>query len=204
MSEPIEPTQLDQPELKKKRWPVMLALFGPFIFFVLLVIIMFTHMERTDPNSANLVPNALAGKAVPKTVLNLFQQNGTFDPAQLKGRVTLVNFWGSWCPPCREEHPVLMEISKDQRFDLIGINYKDNLENAQRFLTSFGNPFKIIAIDPSGRAAIDWGVYGPPETFLISKNGIILYKYIGPLSAQIYQELLLPKIEEALMAPTPQ
>ncbi|EJF91230.1 DsbE family thiol:disulfide interchange protein [Bartonella tamiae] len=183
---------------KTMRWPVALALFGPFILFVMLVVLMYNHMEKTDPNSQNLVPNALAGKTVPQTKLPLLGKDGVFDPQNLKGRVTLVNFWGSWCPPCRDEHPVLMEISKDQRFDLVGINYKDKQENAQRFLTNFGNPFQSIGFDPSGRAAINWGVYGPPETFLLSADGIILYKHIGPLSPQIYAQETLPEIERAL------
>lgn len=185
---------------KTMRWPVMLALFGPFILFVVLVAIMFNHMENSDPDNANLVPNALAGKPVPESDLPLLSGEGRFDAKNFKGRVTLVNFWGSWCPPCRDEHPLLMEISKDNRFDLVGVNYKDNRDNAERFLSNFGNPFKLIGFDPSGRAAIDWGVYGPPETFLLSADGIILYKHIGPLTAEIYTRETLPEIEKALRA----
>ena len=176
----------------------MIALFGPFILFVILVVVMFSHMETTDPDTANLVPNALAGKPAPSTSLPLLSQDGQFNPAELKGRVVLVNFWGSWCPPCRDEHPTLMQIAHDKRFDLVGINYKDKVENADRFLTNFGNPFKIIGFDPGGRAAIDWGVYGPPETFILNKSGTIVYKHIGPLTPQIYQQETLPEIEKAL------
>lgn len=183
---------------KTFRWPVMVALFGPFILFVVLVVIMLGHMETTDPDTANLVPNALAGKPVPETNMPLLFAKGEFDPKNFRGRVTLVNFWGSWCPPCRDEHPTLMQISQDKRFDLVGVNYKDKQENAERFLANFGDPFKVIGFDPTGRAAIDWGVYGPPETFLLSKDGIILYKHIGPLTPQIYGKELLPQIEKAL------
>lgn len=178
--------------------PVMIALFGPFILFVVLVVIMFSHMETTNPDTANLVPNALAGKPAPETILPVLGQNGEFNPKDFAGRVTLVNFWGSWCPPCRDEHPTLLEISNDKRFDLVGINYKDKRENAVRFLENFGNPFKLIGFDPNGRAAIDWGVYGPPETFLLDKKGTIIYKHIGPLTPQIYEQEALPQIEKAL------
>lgn len=188
---------MDKPK-KTLSFPVMIALFGPFILFVILVVVMFSHMETTDPDTANLVPNALAGKPAPSTSLPLLSQDGQFNPAELKGRVVLVNFWGSWCPPCRDEHPTLMQIAHDKRFDLVGINYKDKVENADRFLTNFGNPFKIIGFDPGGRAAIDWGVYGPPETFILNKSGTIVYKHIGPLTPQIYQQETLPEIEKAL------
>lgn len=191
---------MDKPK-KTFSIPVVVALFGPFILFVALVIIMFSHMETTNPDTANLVPNALAGKPAPATNLPLLSGNGEFNPDDLKGRVVLVNFWGSWCPPCRDEHPVLLEIAKDERFDLVGINYKDKIENADRFLANFGNPFKIIGFDPTGRAAIDWGVYGPPETFLLNKKGVIIYKHFGPLTAQIYKQETLPAIEKALIEP---
>ncbi len=92
-----------------------------------------------------------------------------------------------------------MKIAQDQRFDLIGINYKDNKENAQRFLRNFGNPFKVIGFDASGYTAINWGVSGPPETFLLNKESMIIAKYIGPLTWQIYQKKILPKIEKAIM-----
>ncbi|MBI0000716.1 DsbE family thiol:disulfide interchange protein [Bartonella sp. W8122] len=192
---------MDAPK-KKMSVPVMIALFGPFILFVVLVVIMFSHMETTNPDTANLVPNALAGKPAPATVLPLLGQTGSFNPDDFKGRVTLVNFWGSWCPPCRDEHPTLIEISKDKRFDLVGINYKDREENAIRFLDNFRSPFKLVGFDPSGRAAIDWGVYGPPETFLLNREGIIIYKHIGPLTPQIYKDETLPQIEKALNSNT--
>lgn len=178
--------------------PVMIALFGPFLLFVVLVVIMFSHMETTTPDTANLVPNALAGKPAPETILPVLGQKGEFNPKDFAGRVTLVNFWGSWCPPCRDEHPTLLEISKDKRFDLVGINYKDKQENAMRFLENFGNPFKLVGFDPNGRAAIDWGVYGPPETFILDKKGTIIYKHIGPLTPQIFEQEALPQIEKAL------
>jgi cytochrome c biogenesis protein CcmG/thiol:disulfide interchange protein DsbE len=102
----------------------------------------------------------------------------------LKGRVTLVNVWASWCAPCREEHPVLVELAKDTSVALVGINYKDQPDNARRFLGALGNPFAAVGVDANGRAAIDWGVYGVPETFVIAPDGTIAYKHVGPLTAQ--------------------
>jgi cytochrome c biogenesis protein CcmG/thiol:disulfide interchange protein DsbE len=101
--------------------------------------------------------------------------------ADLKGRVTVVNVWASWCVPCRQEHPVLAELAKNPSMRVVGINYKDNPENARRFLGSLGNPFAAIGIDPNGRAAIDWGVYGVPETFVVGPDGTIRHKHIGAL-----------------------
>ncbi|WP_317992626.1 DsbE family thiol:disulfide interchange protein [Bartonella gliris] len=177
---------------------VLLGLFGPFVLFLLLIMLFFNFMDNKSPNDTSLLPNALAGKPAPKTNLPSLDNETYLDAEQFKGRVILINFWGSWCLPCREEHPLLMKIAQDQRFDLIGINYKDNKENAQRFLSHFGNPFKFIGFDVSGHAAINWGVYGPPETFLLNKESIIIARHVGPLTWKIYQQKLLPKIEKAL------
>jgi cytochrome c biogenesis protein CcmG, thiol:disulfide interchange protein DsbE len=101
--------------------------------------------------------------------------------ADLKGRVTVVNVWASWCVPCRQEHPALVELAKDPAVRVVGINYKDSPDNARRFLRELGNPFAAIGADSSGRAAIDWGVYGVPETFVVGPDGTIRHKHIGPL-----------------------
>lgn len=188
------------PKLKKNiPLPVLFVLFGPFVFFLLLMVFFFNFMDKKYPQNSSLLPNAFAGKPAPNTHLPLLDKESYLHSKQFKGRVTLVNFWGSWCLPCREEHPLLMKIAQDKRFDLIGINYKDNKANALRFLNNFGNPFKLIGFDVSGYTAIDWGVYGPPETFLLNKKSIIIAKHIGPLTWQIYQTKILPKIEQALM-----
>ncbi|WP_455479495.1 DsbE family thiol:disulfide interchange protein [Bartonella sp. B23] len=185
---------------KSKKNMLLPLLFGPFVCVFLLMIFFFYFTSNKHPNDASLFSNAFAEKQVPKTHLPLFgSENRFLDSEQFKGRVTLVNFWGSWCLPCREEHLLLMKIAQDQRFDLIGINYKDSKENAQRFLNNFGNPFKVIGFDVSGHIAINWGVYGPPETFLLNKESIIIAKHVGPLTWQIYQKKILPKIENAIM-----
>ncbi|WP_208435584.1 DsbE family thiol:disulfide interchange protein [Bartonella phoceensis] len=180
--------------------PLFLGLFGPFVFFFLLMILFFYFIENKHPHDASLLSNTFAGKPVPKTRLPILgNENNFLNSEHFKGRVTLVNFWGSWCLSCREEHLLLMKIAQDQRFDLIGINYKDSKENAQRFLNNFGNPFKVIGLDVSGHTAINWGVYGPPETFLLNKESIIIAKHVGPLTWQIYQKKILPKIEKAII-----
>ncbi len=157
-------------------------------------------MDSKHPNDTFPLLHTFAEKPAPKISLPLLgNENYLLNSEQFKGRVTLVNFWGSWCHSCREEHSLLMKIVQDQRFDLIGINYKDSKENAQRFLNSFGNPFKFIGFDVSGHTAINWGVYGPPETFLLNKESIIIAKHVGPLTWQIYHKKILPKIEQAIM-----
>jgi cytochrome c biogenesis protein CcmG/thiol:disulfide interchange protein DsbE len=114
--------------------------------------------------------------------------------------VTLVNVWASWCAPCREEHPLLLALSQDKRFSIAGLNYKDKAENARRFLGSLGNPYSAIGVDSAGRTAIDWGVYGVPETFLVGRDGKIAFKHVGPLTEQVVTGSLLPQIEKALAA----
>jgi cytochrome c biogenesis protein CcmG/thiol:disulfide interchange protein DsbE len=118
--------------------------------------------------------------------------------ATFKGSVTLVNVWASWCIPCADEVPFLEKLSKDKRIQLVGINYKDSPDNARRFLNRYGNPFVASGVDATGRASIDWGVYGVPETFLIGRDGRIAYKLVGPITPENFGGTLLPEIEKAL------
>lgn len=164
--------------------------------------LLFKSINRPNTYNNSIIPNALEGKSAPEINLPLLNSEGFLNLEQFKGRITLINFWGSWCLPCHKEHSTLMQIAKDQRFDLIGINYKDNKNNAQRFLTNFGNPFKFVGLDISGYTGINWGVYGPPETFILNKDNIIIAKYTGPLTWQTYQQKLLPKIEAAMNVET--
>jgi cytochrome c biogenesis protein CcmG, thiol:disulfide interchange protein DsbE len=149
------------------------------------------------------VPSALIGLPAPKTSLPALQGTNLpgLDSKQFAGKVTLVNVFASWCAPCREEQPVLLALSQDKRFVMAALNYKDQPENARRFLGDLGNPFQAIGVDEAGRTAIDWGVYGVPETFVIGKDGRIAYKHVGPLTAESAQTLLLPEVEKALAAP---
>lgn len=174
-----------------------LALLPLAIFLALAA--MFLAQLLSGRDSA-VVPSALIGQPAPQTSLPALE--GTTLPGledvSFGGEVTVVNVWASWCAPCRQEHPLLMELARDERVRIAGLNYKDRPENARRFLGELGNPYTAIGVDDSGRTAIDWGVYGVPETFLVGRDGTILYKHVGPFTPQSYREALLPAIERAL------
>ena len=149
------------------------------------------------------IPSALVGQPAPKTQLPPLEGSGLpgLDSVSFPGGVTLVNVWASWCAPCREEHPMLLALAQDKRFRLVGMNYKDSAENARRFLGDLGNPFAAIGIDEAGRSAIDWGVYGVPETYVIGRDGRVLYRHVGPLTPDSLAKVLMPEVEKALAAP---
>jgi cytochrome c biogenesis protein CcmG/thiol:disulfide interchange protein DsbE len=167
-----------------QRWRLLHLL--PVVMFAGLALLFLVRLQAGDPSK---VPSALIGRPAPAFALaplEGLQANGRPVPglsgSDLAGKVTVVNVWASWCAPCRQEHPLLMELAKDPTIRVVGINYKDNPENARRFLGALGNPFAAVGADPNGRAAIDWGVYGVPETFVIGPNGTIRHKQIGPLT----------------------
>lgn len=177
----------------------------PLIAFVALAALFYGRLFSGDPSR---IPSALIGRPAPALDLPPLKgltRDGQPVPgltsAGLKGEVTVLNVFASWCVPCRDEHPFLVELSKMPGFRLVGLNYKDEAENARRFLGRFGNPYAAVGVDAGGRAAIDWGVYGVPETFVIGKDGRIAYKFIGPIDAQGLKERLLPEIEKAKAAP---
>lgn len=149
------------------------------------------------------IPSALIGTKAP--TLNLAPLEGANLPAltdsAIRGKLTLVNVFASWCIPCREEHPILKELAKDSRLNVVAINYKDKNDNALRFLGELGNPFAAIGVDPKGQAAIDWGVYGIPESYLVAPDGTILYKRVGPFDDISLKEGLLPAMTKALDTP---
>ena len=122
------------------------------------------------------------------------------DPAMFKGKVSIVNVWASWCVPCHDEAPLLIALGRDKRLQLIGINYKDAPDNARRFLGRYGNPYGIVGVDGNGRAAIEWGVYGVPETFIVGREGTIVYKMVGPVTPENIDTVLKVEIEKALKA----
>jgi cytochrome c biogenesis protein CcmG/thiol:disulfide interchange protein DsbE len=170
----------------------------PLAVFVALAAVFLIRLETGGNLEA--VPSALVGKPAPE--FDLPPLEGVSRPglkgSDLKGTVTVVNVFASWCGPCRIEHPQLIALEKDGRIRLVGINYKDVPANAVRFLDELGNPYAAIGVDQSGRAAIDWGVYGVPETFIVDQNGIIRYKHIGPIDAVALKAQVLPQIEAAL------
>jgi cytochrome c biogenesis protein CcmG, thiol:disulfide interchange protein DsbE len=179
-----------------------LLVLVPLALFAGLAALFLVGLFSGDPS---ILPSPLVGHPAPTTTLPPvagLERDGAqipgLDPAQFKGAVTVVNVWASWCVPCRDEAPLLMQLSKDQRFRLVGINYKDTAENAQRFAARFGNPFAAAGADDSGRAGIEWGVYGVPETFVVGRNGKIAYKLVGPISADNLDTVLMPQIEKAL------
>jgi cytochrome c biogenesis protein CcmG/thiol:disulfide interchange protein DsbE len=162
-----------------------LLYFLPVAIFAALAILFLVRLFGGDPSR---VPSALIGQPVPAFALpplpGLVEEGRPvpgLSGADLKGKVTIINVWASWCVPCRQEHPSLVELAKDPSARLAGIDYKDNPENARRFLGALGNPFAAVGADQSGRAAIDWGVYGVPETFIVGPDGTIRHKHIGPL-----------------------
>lgn len=179
---------------RRRLWLVAL----PLVVFLALAALFFSRLETGgDPSR---IPSALVGKKAPVVTLpplaGLKGPDGQplpgIDLAALGGKPALVNVWASWCGPCRDEHPILMQLGKDPRFSLVGINYKDAPDNARRFLGQFGLPYQAVGVDPNGRAAIEWGVYGVPETFVVSKDGTIVHKFVGPLTPEVVTGTLLP------------
>lgn len=177
-------------------------LIVPLGIFLALAALFLFRLGAGDPSR---LPSALIGRSVPATELPPLpglERDGKpvpgIAPAWFKGQVTLVNVWASWCPPCREEAPQLMQIAQDRRIRLAGINYKDEPDNARRFLGRYGNPFAVVGTDRSGRAAIEWGVYGVPETFIVDREGRIAFKFVGLISPQNLETVLKPAIDRAL------
>ncbi|WP_311031129.1 DsbE family thiol:disulfide interchange protein [Mesorhizobium koreense] len=178
---------------RRRSWLAIL----PLVVFASLAAIFFIQLRSGEDSS--FVPSVLIGREAPAT--NLPPLAGSDLPGlastDFKGHVTLVNVWASWCAPCREEQPLLMTLKGDPRFRLTGLNYKDKPENALRFLGEMGNPFAAIGVDENGRTAIDWGVYGVPETYLVGKDGRVLYKHVGPFTEQSITGELMPAVEKA-------
>ncbi len=175
-----------------KRLALALA---PLVVLAGLVTLFWANIDR-DPNE---VPSVLLNKPVPDFSLPPVEGLDTpgLDSAALKGQVSVVNVFASWCVPCRAEHPFLMELSKTG-IPIFGINQKDVAENARAFLAGLGNPYARIGADISGRVSIDWGVYGVPESFVVNANGVITYKHTGPITEKSLRQSVLPAIEAAM------
>jgi cytochrome c biogenesis protein CcmG/thiol:disulfide interchange protein DsbE len=181
-----------------------LVVLLPLLVFLGLAALFFFRLGAGD---ASRIPSALIGRPAPATdlppIAGLERDGkpvGGLVAADFKGAVTLLNVWASWCVPCHDEAPLLMKLAEDKRFRVAGINYKDQPENARRFLGRYGNPFVASGADSNGRAAIEWGVYGVPETFVIGRDGRIAYKLIGPITPDNLERTLKPAIEKALAA----
>jgi cytochrome c biogenesis protein CcmG, thiol:disulfide interchange protein DsbE len=176
----------------------------PLVLFLALVSLFLIRLFAGDPSR---IPSALIGQPAPQTTLPPvagLERDGKpvpgIDPASFKGVVTLLNVWASWCVPCHDEAPLLMQIAHDPRLRIVGVNYKDDPENARRFLGRYGDPFAAAGADANGRAAIEWGVYGVPETFIVGRDGRIAYKLVGPITPENLETTIKPEIERALAA----
>jgi cytochrome c biogenesis protein CcmG/thiol:disulfide interchange protein DsbE len=183
-----------------RRWIMLL----PLLVFMLLAALFFFRLGTGDPGR---LPSALIGRPAPDTklppVAGLARDGAPLpgvDTADFRGHVTVLNVWASWCVPCHDEAPLLVRLAEDKRIRLVGFNYKDQPDNARRFLGRYGNPFAAAGADPTGRAAIDWGVYGVPETFVVGRDARIAYKLVGPITPENLDAVLRPAIEKAIAA----
>jgi cytochrome c biogenesis protein CcmG, thiol:disulfide interchange protein DsbE len=185
---------------KRRSWLVALPLLG----FIALAGLFLARLHGGEPSK---IPSALLGRPAPQTPLPPLPglvSNGAqvpgLDPDMFKGKVSIVNVWASWCVPCHDEAPLLTELAKDTRLQIVGINYKDSPDNARRFLGRYGNPFVAVGVDGNGRGAIEWGVYGVPETFVVGRDATIVYKLVGPVTPANLDSVLKVEIEKALKA----
>ena len=197
----------DVVEKEPGTWRRRALVLIPLVAFLALAALFMFRLGAGDPAR---IPSALIGRPAPPTSLPplpALERDGKavpgIDSVDFKGEVTVVNVWASWCVPCREEAPLLMNLAADRRLRVAGINYKDEPDNARRFLGRYGNPFAANGIDRNGRTAIEWGVYGVPETFVVGRDGHIAYKLIGPITSDNLDKALKPAIEKALAAPKP-
>jgi cytochrome c biogenesis protein CcmG/thiol:disulfide interchange protein DsbE len=164
---------------------VILALFAGLIA-------VFAVGLKRDPTS---VPSPLIGKPAPDFDLPELREPGKrVTAAELRGQMTLLNVWATWCSGCRQEHETLLAIARESGVPIVGLNWKDDPESARRWLQALGDPYVAVAVDTVGDVAIDWGVYGAPETFLIGPDGTVLYKHIAPITAEVWEREFLPRI----------
>jgi cytochrome c biogenesis protein CcmG/thiol:disulfide interchange protein DsbE len=178
------------------------ALLWPLAVFAALAAVFAFALRSGDPSR---LPSALIGKPVPAVALGAVEgltdggrAVGGFSSADLAaGQVSVVNFWASWCVPCVQEHPVLVALKEQTGVRLYGVNYKDQAAAARRFLGRYGNPFAAVGVDGDGRAAIEWGVYGMPETFIVDGKGRIAYKHVGPITPAALEAKIIPAIRAA-------
>jgi cytochrome c biogenesis protein CcmG/thiol:disulfide interchange protein DsbE len=183
---------------RPRRWPLLI----PLAFFAALAGLFALRLGAGDPSK---LPSVLIGHPAPATslpALSGLERDGKsvpgLTPDAFKGAVSVVNVWASWCVPCHDEAPLLMQLAQDKRIQIVGINYKDQPDNARRFLGRYGNPFAVAGVDANGRAAIEWGVYGVPETFVVGRDGRIAFKLVGPITPDNFARTLKPQIEKAL------
>ena len=196
---PLPPSQPGDPRRGGNRRILVLLPLALFLGLAALFLV------RLGAGDASRIPSALIGRDAPPTDLPPvagLARDGKPVPGlaatDFKGTVTVLNVWASWCVPCHDEAPLLVQLARDSRIRVVGINYKDQADNARRFLGRYGNPFVASGADVSGRAAIEWGVYGVPETFIVGRDGKIAYKLVGPVTPDNIEQVVKPQIEKAL------
>ena len=197
-------TALPQDPQPRRLRPVVLL---PLALFAALAALFMVRL--LGPSDHSILPSVLIGHPAPQTNLPPVAglvRDGQPVPglaaADFAGQVTVLNVWASWCVPCHDEAPLLVRLAADKRIRVVGINYKDQPDNARRFLGRYGNPYAASGADINGRAAIEWGVYGVPENFIIGRDGKIAYKLVGPVTAENLEQVVKPEIEKALAAKT--
>ena len=161
------------------------------IYFLLIIFFIFVFLIfYKGLNNSNLYTPKTDVKNIPEFISKTFFKKKSLNSMDIfnENKFYLLNIWASWCVPCRDEHPLLINLGKNEKIEIIGLNYKDNFDNAEKFINEFGNPYSIILIDRNGTKAIEWGAIGVPETFLIHKNKIIK-RYIGPLNLKLIKEI---------------
>lgn len=184
------------PSPPRSRGAMTFALVIIGLFFVGLMGLLYYGVKQSDRAGRDALPSPLIGKPAPAFDLPLLH-----DPARrvtnadLAGQPYVMNVWGSWCPECRVEHPVLTKFALTKRVRFIGYNLKDEREDALRWLEQFGNPYMMVVADLEGRTAIDWGIYGAPETFLVDGQGVIRWKHVGAIDQAIIDQQLIPALE---------
>ena len=169
----------------------LLPLFG----FIALALLLFAGVRMNSGRDKSAIESPLIGKPVPSFSLPVLgEPTRTVSSRELLGRPYLLNVWGSWCVNCRDEHPQLMALARSGKFRVLGYNYKDVPAEAERWLEEFGNPYSLVLADEEGRAALEWGIYGAPETFLVDAQGIIRWKHVGPLSTVMVHDEVEPRL----------
>jgi cytochrome c biogenesis protein CcmG, thiol:disulfide interchange protein DsbE len=169
----------------------MLKYIIPLVLFVIMAVFLALGLNLNPKD----IPSPLVDKPAPTFLADKLNGGGQkLSPADLKGKVWMFNVWASWCVSCRQEHPVLNQFAQQQSITIIGLNYKDKPEDAQKWLSALGNPYNDSVIDRDGRIGLDWGVYGVPETFIVDKQGIVRYKHTGPVTEEDLQQKLIPLI----------
>ncbi|MBN7135184.1 thiol:disulfide interchange protein [Lysobacter enzymogenes] len=174
----------------------------PLAVFAALAILLAAGVWLSRNPDREKLPSPLIGKPAPHFSLPVLHEAGRLMSIEdLRGAPYLLNVWGSWCPACRDEHPVLTRFAETKRVRVVGFNWKDEHADALRWLEEFGNPYFVVVADYEGKAAIDWGIYGAPETFLVDARGIVRWKFVGPLTDKVIRDELIPQLDQLGPAP---